>query len=363
MAESDTLVPAPDVRHADAAAGRRVLREAIFGFSRTQVVFVAAALRIPDLIAGGDADAASLAGRTGIDPDPLGRVLRGLAAAGVLTEEDGGRYGLTAAGEALREDAPGSLRPFALAAGNVWYEAWSAFLPALRAGEVAFERVHGSSLFAWNAEHPEAGDAFNRLMVAATTGTAAAVVDVYDFSPHRTVIDLGGGLGVFLAAVLRAHPHLRGILFDLPPVAGPARLALDAAGVGDRCEVVGGDFFTDPLPAADGWIVSQILHDWDDERCLAILRGIRRAIAPDGRLLVVEAVLPERTSGPSVAVEHDLLMLTITGGRERTEAEYRALFEASGFALERAMPTASFREATVLVGAPVGDDPGEPGRR
>ncbi len=339
---------------ADADAGRRVLREAIFGFARTQLVYVAAVLGIPEAIAAGITRPADLADHVGADPDALSRVLRGLAAAGVLAEGDDGGYVLTAAGEALREDAPGSLRAFALSAGDEWYPVWGELLPAVRTGEVAFERVHGAPLFAWLAGHSEQVAAFNRRMVAATTGTAAAVLRAYDFSPYRVVVDLGGGLGVFLAAVLRAHPHLRGILFDLPHVAPEARRALDAAGVGDRCETVGGDFFADALPSADAWIVSQILHDWDDERCLAILRGVRRAIVPDGRLLVVEAVLPERVDGPSVAVDHDLLMLTIVGGRERTEAEYGALFAAAGFALERVVPTASFREAVVLVGRPIG---------
>lgn len=363
MVDGDRSTLEADATGAAATDGRRHLREAIFGFTRTQLVFVAAALRIPDLMFEGIDDAQSLAERAGVDADALRRVLRGLAAAGVLTEQDDARYGLTAAGEALRETAPGSLRPFALAAGAEWYEVWAALLPAVRTGEVAFERVYGAPLFDWYAEHTEAGAAFNQRMVAATTGTAAAVVAAYDFSPHRTVIDLGGGLGVFLTAVLRAHPHLRGILFDRPPIAAEARRALDAAGIGTRCDVVGGDFFTDSLPTADGWIVSQILHDWDDERCLTILRGIRRAIPPDGRLLVVEAVLPERTTGPSVAVEHDLLMLTITGGRERTKAEYRTLFEAAGFTLDRTVATPSFREAVVLVGVPVTNDPSAPGDR
>lgn len=354
---NDAIGSAPQADdRSNADAGRRALRDAIFGFMRTQLVYVAAALRIPEAIAAGITEPDALAEHAGADPDALRRVLRGLVAAGVLTERAGEGYALTTAGEALREDAPGSLRAFALSAGDDWYTTWGELLPAVRTGEVAFERVHGAPLFAWLADHPDEAAAFNRRMVVATTGTAAAVLDAYDFSRHRVVVDLGGGLGVFLAAVLRAHPHLRGRLFDLPRVAAEARVALDAAGVGDRCETVGGDFFADPLPAADAWIVSQILHDWDDERCLAILRGIRRAIAPDGRVLVVEAVLPNRVTGPSVAVDHDLLMLTIVGGRERTEAEYGALFAASGFALERTLPTASFREAVVLVGRPIGSD-------
>lgn len=341
---------------ADADAGRRALRESIFGFARTQLAYVAAVLRIPEAVAAGITHPEALAEHAGADPDALRRLLRGLATAGVLTEGEDGGYALTAAGEALREDAPGSLRAFALSAGDEWYPVWGELLPSMRTGEVAFERVHGAPLFAWLAGHPERAAAFNRRMVAATTGTAAAVLGAYDFSPHRVVVDLGGGLGVFLAAVLRAYPHLRGVLFDLPYVAVEARLALNEAGVGDRCETIGGDFFADALPAADAWIVSRILHDWDDERCLAILRGIRRAIAPDGRLLVVEAVLPKRVSGPSVAVDHDLLMLTIVGGRERTEAEYGRLFGGAGFALERTLPTASFREAAVLVGRPIGGE-------
>ncbi len=227
---------------ADADAGRHVLREAIFGFARTQLVYVAAVLADPEAVAAGVTRPEDLAERVGADPDALRRVLRGLVAAGILAEREDGGYALTAAGEALREDAPGSLHAFAVSAGDEWYPVWGELLPSVRTGQVAFERVHGTPLFAWLAGHPDKAAAFNRRMVAATTGTAAAVLRAYDFSPHRVVVDLGGGLGVFLAAVLRAHPHLRGVLFDLPHVASEARRALGAAGVGDRCETVGGDF-------------------------------------------------------------------------------------------------------------------------
>jgi orsellinic acid C2-O-methyltransferase len=339
----------------DSAAGRRRLRELVFGFARTQLVYVAAALGIPDLVAAGVDDPAALAAETGADPDALRRLLRGLAAAGVVAEGADGRVALTAAGEALRDGVPGSLRSIALAAGGEWYGVWGALLPSVRSGEVAFERVHGAPLFAWYADHPEAAAAFDQRMVDATTGTAAAVLAAVDFSPFRTLVDLGGGRGQFLAAVLRATPGLRGVLFDLPPLAERARAELAAAGLGARSETVAGDFFADPLPPADAYLLSQILHDWDDDRCAAILRAVRRAIDPGGRLFVVETLLPERVTGPAVAVDHDLLMLTITGGRERTEAEYRALFAAGGFAVERVAPTAAFREAVVLVGAPTGE--------
>jgi SAM-dependent methyltransferase len=345
--------PSPE----DGIAARRHLRDLIFGFARTQLVYVAAALELPDRIADGVDDPAALAAATGTDPDALRRILRGLAAAGVVAEDAAGRLSLTAVGEALRDQTPGSLRPFALSAGAEWYEVWGALLPSVRAGEVAFDRVHGAPLFAWLADNPEAQALFNRRMVAATAGTAAAVAAVVDFAPFRTLVDLGGGHGQFLAAVLRANPHLRGVLFDLPAVAAEGRNLLAAAGLEDRVEVIGGDFFADPLLPADAYLLSQILHDWDDERCIAILRAVRRALAPDGRLLVVETLLPERVTGPAVAVDHDLLMLTITGGRERTEAEYRALFAAGGFALERTLPTPSFREAVVLVGVPAPDPP------
>ncbi len=192
---------------------------------------------------------------------------------------------------------------------------------------------------------------FNNFMVSLTTQTAGAVLEAYDFSPFSRLVDVGGGYGAMLATILKANPQSTGVLFDTAAIVEGARRYLEAEGVAERCEVVAGDFFTAVPEGGDAYILSQILHDWDDERCVDILKNCRRAMPTHGRLLVIEAVMPERVEEPVAVVDSDLIMLVVTGGSERTEAEYHSLLAASSFLLERITPTQS--PMCVIEGVPV----------
>ncbi len=338
---------------ADSTAGKTALdrvrmRDLLYGFTRTQTLHTAVRFGLPELLAAGPLPPAALAERAGADPDALGRLLRGLAAMGVVVAGEDNRYALTAFGEGLLPGAEGSLHGLTSLVGAEYHAAWGRLPETVRDGRPGFDLAFGEPLFAYLGEHPETSERFNRWMAAATGTTAAAVVAAYDFSSFGRVVDVGGGYGALVAAVLRAFPGPSGVLFDLPAVVAKAGPHLEAAGVADRCQLVGGDFFAAVPEGGDAYLLSQILHDWDDDRCVRILTNIRRAMAPAGRVLAVEVVLPERVTGPSFAVDQDLMMLVVTGGRERTETEYGRLFAEAGLALTRVIATASTREAHVV---------------
>jgi hypothetical protein len=207
-------------------------------------------------------------------------------------------------------------------------------------GKTSFEQQFGTNYFAYLAQHPEADRVFNEAMTGYTTQLVGAVADAYDFSPFQTIVDVGGGFGTLLAAVLRRHPAARGIVFDQPHVVDVAGEQLAAAGVVERCTAVGGDFFVGVPAGGDAYILAQILHDWDDERSVALLRQCRRVMPAHGKLLVIEIVLPPGEE-PFFGKWLDLHMLVMLGARERTATEYDALFRATGFALARVVPTAA----------------------
>lgn len=331
---------------ADAVAA---LRRLIIGYRLSQALHVAAGLGIADLLAAGPRDAGDLAAATGTRPDALRRVLRLLAIEGVLAVE-GGRFRLTALGEPLRSDAPRSLRRRAINDGapENW-RAWGELLHSVRTGEAAFERAHGAPLFDHLARHPDAAATFDRLMAEQTDGWAGAVIAAYDLSRCRTLVDVGGGRGALLAAALQANPGLRGILLDLPHVVPAARAALERAGVAARCEVVGGDFRAAVPEGGDVYLLKQVLHDWSDDQAQAILACCRRAVPPEGRLLIVEVLLGSANAG-SYGHYLDLHMLVLAAGRDRDLDGYRALLEATGFRLVRALPTSC--ELSIIEAAP-----------
>jgi ubiquinone/menaquinone biosynthesis C-methylase UbiE len=197
--------------------------------------------------------------------------------------------------------------------------------------------VHRVDFFEYFRRHPDERALFDRLMVSQTAPIARAVAGAYDFSPFGTIVDVGGGHGALALGLLEAYPHLRGIVFDQPAVAVGARQAIEAAGLTDRCTADGGDFFVAVSEGGDAYLLKFILHDWHDERCVAILRTCRRVMPANGRLLVIELLVPPGNA-PSYAKSQDVNMLVNLGGRERTEAEYRELFRTAGFALSRTIP-------------------------
>jgi len=305
----------------------------ISGFYVSRAIYVMARLGIADLLSDGPLDAEELGKRSKTNAPSLKRVLRLLVAAGVLTEDDEGRFALTPIGDCLRAGAPGSMRAAALLFGGITERAWGELLYSVETGEPAFRRVFGKDSFAYLAEHPEEAANFDAAMSTFTAPIAAVVAAAYNFSAVRHVVDVGGGNGALLAGILKAHPSLKATLFDLPQVVDRARPRLNELGLADRCEAVGGDFFAEVPGRADAYLLKHVIHDWDDERASAILQNCRRAMPPAGKLLIVEGVYPPRIDQSEAsrgAAANDVNMLVCTSGRQRSEAEFRSLYAATG---------------------------------
>ena len=309
----------------------------IRGHRLTQAVYIATKLGIPMRISKVPKDAGTLASELGAHPDRLSRLLRLLAALGVLTMDDEGRFGLTRTGELLREDVPGSLADAAVLTGEDFYRAWGDLLHTVKTGETAFDHLYGMGHFEHLARHPEDSAAFQRTMAMSLGATGPALAG-YDLSGHRVVVDVGGGNGALLASLLRDHPHLRGILYDQAGAVVDAPKVLSSAGVEDRVRVRSGSMFDSVPEGGDLYVLSRVLHDWPDDKALAILKHCRRAIAKDGTLLIVDGVLSHRDPDPS-RLMLDLQMMVMNGGRERTEDEWRALLGRAGFAVVSVRPS------------------------
>jgi hypothetical protein len=310
------------------------------GYRISQAIYVAARLGLADLLREGPLSCAALAERTGVPARSLYRLLRALASVGVFAETELETFALTPLAEPLRSDVPGSLRHNGVVLGAITYRMWNELLPALQTGEPQFARVFGAEFWEYLAAHPEVGEPFQQMMASLNAVTSPAVPAAYDFGGLATVVDVAGGNGSQLAAILRANPRLRGVLFDLPYAIEGARQQLTAAGVIDRCALVGGDFWEGVPAGGDAYVLRWILHDYDDERDLRILRHCRAAMPSDGRLLAIERVIPV---GENLTAREpkflDLQMLLSFGGQERTEPEFRHLFAAAGFRLARVIPT------------------------
>jgi hypothetical protein len=305
------------------------------GFRVTQMLFAAAELKVAEALAEGALSVAELAGRVGAHPGSLRRLLRALAAHGVFTELEDGRFSTTPMAATLHAAAPGSLRAAALSYGQPWW--WGAFgglAHSVRTGEPAFERVNGEPLFAYLDHHPAAAGLFHGNMSAMTEPEAAAVAEAYDFGSVGQFLDVGGGQGTLTSALLSRWPNLRGTVFDQPSTLAGIRLPENLRA---RCELVGGDFFEGIPPGADLYLLKDILHDWEDPQALAILQGCRRAMGSGSRLLVIERLMPPGNEPASVK-EIDITMLVMTGGLERTFVEYEKLLTASGFTSPKAIP-------------------------
>jgi SAM-dependent methyltransferase len=314
--------------------------QVLVGFWASQAVAAAARLGLADHLHDRPRTADELAAATGTHAPSLARLLRALAGAGVF-REDRGRFALTPLGETLRTGVPGSLRGMIMAVlGGEHYRAWGGLLHSVETGRTAFDHIHGMPVFDYYARHPEEAAIFNDAMTSGSAVVESAVLEAFDFSPYRKVVDVGGGHGRFLSSILKAHPRAEGVLFDAPQVVEGAVGRLEAEGLAGRCRVVGGDFFEAVPEGGDLYVMKWIVHDWDDRRSLEILKNCHRAMAEGGALLLVESVLPEG-GGASFGHFADLNMMVMTGGKERTEAEFRALLGATGFALTGIRPTRS----------------------
>lgn len=324
----------------------QALDRMIVGAWVTQAIYVAAEIGIADLLAAAPRTAAELARETGTHAASLYRVLRALASIDIFREGQDCRFSLTPLGNLLKSDAPGSKRALARMGGAEFYRSWGGLLSAVETGLPAFDWIYGRSFFDYMAGNPDRWGIYDAAMNGVHDGETIPVLDAYDFSSFRTVVDVGGGNGLALAALLRRHPGTRGILFDLPAVARRAREVVAACRVSDRCGFVGGDFF-DSVPAGgDAYLLRHVLHDWEDEKAVAILGKCRDAMQPEGRVLVVETVIPSGNE-PCFGKWLDLMMLLV-GGRERTREQYAELFSAAGLRVARVVPTA--HEVSVLEG-------------
>jgi O-methyltransferase domain len=306
------------------------------------LVVVAAQLGVADLLAAGPRPIADLAAATDADAQSLYRVLRALTSRGLFREDGDKRFSLTPLAEALRTDAAQTIRPQALWSGSEAYRrTWGDLGYSVRTGEPAFEHVHGKPFFDYLAqEDPALAKIFNDVMTSASSDEGAGIAAAHDFSGYRRIIDVGGGHGALLAAILDRYPGPSGVLFDLPAVVSTAHGAIDRHIASGRARKVAGDFSQAVPHRGDVYLLKWITHDWDDEPAVRILTNCRTAMAPAGKVVLVEAVIPQDTAG-SDATRLDTTMLVFTGSRERTEDEYQALLHRAGLTLIKTTPTTS----------------------
>jgi hypothetical protein len=319
-----------------------ILYQLAVGHYVSRALHLAAKLGLADLLAGGARDASALAAATGTHAPSLRRVLRLLASVGVFDERDDGSFALTPLGDALRSDAPFSSRASVmLFAGVGIQDSWKELEYCVRSGQPAF-RKHSPDGDAFSHMDEEQARVFDEAMATFAPATAAAIAVAYDFSELGTLVDVGGGNGALLIGILGAHPHLRGIVFDRPEPAERARKKVHESGLAARCEVVAGDFFESAPAGGDAYLLKHVIHDWDDEQATAILKRCRAAMKPGARLLIAEGVYPpriDRSLEGRGAAANDVNMLVATGGRQRSEAEFRSLYAGAGFALTRIVET------------------------
>jgi predicted O-methyltransferase YrrM len=316
------------------------LGQMITGYWISKSIYAAARFGIADLLADGPRSIDDLAAATNTQPDLLYRLLRALASVGVFAEDDGGNFSLTPLADLLREDVPGSQKALALMMGDDQFRAWANLTDTVQTGENAYEAVFGKPVFDHIAEHPEKARIFDAAMTGVHGRETGAIIDAYDFSGIQKLADIGGGNGSKLTAILQKYPAMHGILFDLPHVVERARPNIDDAGLADRCELVGGNFFQSVPAGADAYTMRHIIHDWDDEKSVTILKNCHAVMEPGHRLLVIDSVIMPGND-PAFAKLLDLHMMLIPGGKERTEDEFRELYDAAGFDLTRVVPTAS----------------------
>jgi hypothetical protein len=324
----------------DAPRSALALRRLVNGYQVTQALHVAAVLGIADLLADGPRSSDDLAAATETHPGALYRLLRALAGVGVFREEEDRRFALAELGACLRSDAPEPVGGWAAFVGEPYqWQAWGALLYSVRTGANAFRHVHGIDSWSFRARHPELSASFDRAMTSLSRQVVSAVLETYDFGRFGHLVDVGGGNGAVLAAILAKYPTAHGVLFDQPHVVSVAGPILAAAGVADRCQVVGGSFFETVPAGGDAYILKAILHDWEDDPCVQILQTCRRAMAEGTALLVIERELGRPNQDPDPKFS-DLNMLVGPMGQERTPAEYAALFAKGGFRFVGVTPSA-----------------------
>lgn len=323
------------------------LTQMITGYWTSQAIYAAAKLEIADMLKDGPRCVDDLATSTSTHTDALYRLLRALASVGIFAESKQRTFSLTPLAERLRSDVPGSQRALALMNGEDMYRAWGEVLYSVQTGKRAFDKVFGEPIFDFLSQHPAKAQIFDEAMTGIHGREAAVVLDAYDFTGINTLADIGGGNGSNISAILQKHPSMKGILYDLPHVIERAKQHVEAAGVLSRCQLRDGDFFKSVPAGANAYLLRHIIHDWDDDKSLAILRNCHTVMPQGGKLLVIESVIPPGNE-PFAGKLLDLAMLLVPGGKERTAEEYKVLYEAAGFQFTKIVPTSM--EVSVVEG-------------
>ncbi|QDT92992.1 methyltransferase [Gimesia algae] len=323
------------------------LDQMITGYWVSQSIYAAAKLGIADLLVAGPQTAELLAQATNTNSSALYRLLRALASVGIFAENEQREFALTPMAEFLRSDIPGSKRALALMSGDEQFRAWSEILYSIQTGKTSFDKVFEKPIFEYLADNPDKGQIFDQAMTGIHGRETGDIMNAYDFSGINTLMDVGGGNGSNIINLLQNYPEMKGILFDLPQVVERAEPYIEQAGLTDRCQLIGGSFFESVPAGADAIFLRHIIHDWDDEKSLTILRHCHAVMSENSRLLVVESVIPPGND-PFPGKFLDLVMLMIPGGKERTAEEYEALFEQAGFKLTRIISTES--ELSIIEG-------------
>ncbi len=338
---AQSALPSPSLTAPVAQSELNGLLGLIEGLGISRCAQLIADFRIPDALGDDPATAIELAPRVGVNADALGRVMRYATTFGVFEDAGGGRFRHTIRSRLLRSDHPQSLRDYIRLVGPSW-PVFGALDHSLQTGRPAVEALAAGGVWEWLSANPHLAKVFDESMTSKSRGDVAALLNAYDFSVFQSFADVGGGQGHLLGAILDHVPSATGTLFDQPVVVDPVRGRL-----GNRMSVVGGDFFKDPLPSAEAYLLMQVIHDWDDEHAVSILRNVRSAASARGRLLLIEVLLPERpvqeTSGPPWPSFMDFAMLAWSEGQERTRREYDGLLRASGWRLARVLPTGGFQ--------------------
>lgn len=323
------------------------LGQMIVGYWISQAIYAAARFGIADLLDDGPRSVSELAIATETKPELLYRLLRALASVGIFAELNDKRFTLTPLAEPLRSGVAESQRSLALMMGDEQYKAWGNLVDTIRTGDNAYEKLFGKPIFDHIAENPEKAQIFDEAMTGIHGRETNALLEAYDFSEIDVLADIGGGNGSQLIAILKKYPGMRGILFDLPHVVERARPEIEKAGLSERCQLASGDFFRSVPGGADAFIMRHIIHDWDDGKSLSILKNCQAVMSQGDKLLLVESVIPPGNE-PFMGKFLDLAMMLIPGGKERTEDEYRELYEQAGFDLRRIVPTVT--EVSVIEG-------------
>ena len=319
---------------------RESLWQIINAYQISQFVYVASKLGIADLLKDGPKHYAELAKMSGSDPNALFRLLRALASVGIFNQPEKERFELNELSAYLCQDAPGSLRSSAIASVEFPYPVFGHLLYSVKTGGSAFDDLHGMSMWQYFAQNPEARKAFDETMSEGSRVSAAAIVNAYDFSRFDRIVDVGGGQGVLIASILKANPSVRGTLFDQEQVVKGVKELLKGAGVSERCETVAGSFLERVPGGGDAYILKDVILDWKDHEALQILRNCRQAMKVNKTLLIVERNI--ESDKPTVeAIQADMRLMVMNGGRERTREEFQALLSRAGFELTHVIPTLS----------------------